>query len=64
MHIETYGGSGAPPRIVKPGDNIKDAIHLSDLYSLDKVGTYTVQLKCMGGKSEIVSNVVSVTVTK
>ena len=63
MHIETYGGSGEPLRTVKPGDNVKDTVLLNILYGLDEVGTYTIQLKRIEGKSEIDSNVVTVTVT-
>ena len=62
-HIETYRGSGEPLRTIKPGDHVKYTILLNDLYSLDKAGTYTVQLKRTEGTTRIDSNVVTVTVT-
>jgi hypothetical protein len=63
VHIETYQGSAPPPRIVKPGQTVMDTILLNDLYSLDKAGTYTVQMKKRVGQKEIVSNVVTIKVT-
>jgi len=60
MHIETYSGSGEPVRVVQPRGKAEDAILLNDLYRLDKVGTYTVQIKQIVGKQEIDSNVVIV----
>ncbi len=63
VHITTYRGSGEPARIVKLGGQVKGTIRLNDLYSLDKSGTYTIQLRRREGKAEIGSNVVTVIVT-
>jgi hypothetical protein len=63
VHITTYRGSGEPVRTVSPGSEVKSTIRLNDLYSLDKAGTYTIQLKREEGKAEIDSNVVTVIVT-
>jgi hypothetical protein len=63
VHIETYGGSGEPTLIVKPGGEVKVTIPLNRLYELDEAGTYTIQIKQMAGKDEIDSNVVTVKIT-
>jgi hypothetical protein len=60
VHLRTYRGSNEPLLIVKPGQKVSVSILLNDLYRLDKVGTYTVQIKKIEGKEEMVSNVVIV----
>jgi hypothetical protein len=63
VYLRTYRFSNEPVRIVKPGGKAKATILLNDLYRLDKVGTYTIQLKQRVGKEEIDSNIVSVAIT-
>ena len=63
IYLRRYRGSGEPIRILKPGEKASAAILLNDLYKLDKVGTYTVQIKRVEGAKEMDSNVVIIKIT-
>jgi hypothetical protein len=61
--VEADTGHRSAMLTLKPGEEIRETLLLTKLYSLDAVGTYTVQLKRGAGKTEVVSNPVTVMVT-